>query len=99
MNGPTHIASYPRNTISLGQIWHQNQCQNFKIAGPHLGLDGTGHYSAMLVVGTGTGVPMPGVGLGGTGHFGLNLSQGTETEICEANDGLQSPVWHCVWLG
>ena len=55
-----------------------------EIAGPRLGLDGTGHYNALLMVGTGTGIPMARVGLGGTGDFSPNLSQGTETVICGA---------------
>ena len=84
MAGPPRIASYPRNTLSLGQNWHKNQCHNWRIAGLRLRLDGTGHYSSLLMVGTGTGVPMAGVGLGGTGHFSPALITGTETVICEA---------------
>ena len=33
------------------------------------GLAGTWHYSALLMVGTGTGVHMSELGLGGTGDF------------------------------
>ena len=37
------FASYPRNTLSLKQIWQQNQCYGRYVAGPCMGLDGTGY--------------------------------------------------------
>ena len=45
------------------------------------GLAGTWHYSALLMVGTGTGVHMSELGLGGTGDVSPVFSAGTETVI------------------
>ena len=45
------------------------------------GLAGTWHYSALLMVGTGTRVHMSALGLGGTGDFSPVFSAGTETVI------------------
>ena len=92
-------AQYTLNTLSLMHIWHQNQCFDRSVTGPHMGLDGTGSWQCRPKAGTGTGVPGRRPGLAGTGDLSPRLKIGTEAEVHSYHIELQSSVRHCVSLG